>query len=328
MEGEGAVMNGYAPTETAAPTPSQARRGAPTGVAPLPIPILATIKAGLPLIKPRVVVLLAVAGLVAFRLGGASHGVTPTFGRVALFVLFASMTAGGAACLNHLFEQDLDARMERTRNRPLPSGRIQASGARLLALALFALSLGPSYAVFGVGPTALLAAGAAIYAGIYTVVLKRRTSANIVIGGSAGSAMVLAGWLAGGGTLDLPAWIFALIIFLWTPPHFWSLAVALDTDYRRAGIPMLPQVAGVPTAAVAMIRYALATWAASMALGFFTPLGPIYLAAAALLGASLTAGCIHFRYRPDPPNAWRLFKGSGAYLLLLLIAMVVDQLAR
>jgi heme o synthase len=278
--------------------------------------------------KPKVTLLLLAFGLVAMVVAaadGAGAGVaTATPLRLALFACLGFMAAGGAAALNHYFDRDIDAVMVRTRRRPLPSGRLAPRDVLGFAVTLLGTSL--PLAAFTLGPwTAFwMAAGAATYAGLYTLVLKRRTRQNIVIGGLAGSCGVLAGWAVVDPTLAPGAWLLALVVFLWTPPHFWGLAIARDDDYRAVRVPMLPQTHGVPATATAMLVYALAMVAASLLLVPVTVLGVGYLIAAALLGAGFVAVCLRTWRSPTARHAGWAFKLSGAYLGLLLVAMVVD----
>ncbi len=283
--------------------------------------IVTRIRNHLPLLKPKIVLLLAFYGVLSALVAGS--GRVPA-GRLLLFALLAMMAAGGAACLNHLFERDVDAKMQRTRSRPLPSGRATPAGAVGLAAVLLGLSIPVAWLTLGPAVGVQLALGAAIYGGLYTLVLKRRTHWNIVIGGLAGSNMALAGWALVDPGLAPGAWLLALVVFLWTPPHFWGLAIARDADYRAAGIPMLPQSAGLAGTARAMTGYAAATWAASLAVVPYTSLGPTYTVAAAVLGFAFTAGCIALWRRPDTRLAFTVFKGSGMYLALLLGVMALD----
>lgn len=275
------------------------------------------------LLKPRIIVLLALYGaLSALLAGGGQVGAD----RLVLFVLFASMAAGGAACLNHLFERETDLLMERTRDRPVASGRVSPGAAVLLAAALIGGAVPAAWLTLGWQVALHLALGAGVYGGLYTLVLKRRTPQNIVIGGLAGSHMALAGWAVAAQAPGPGAWLLGALVFLWTPPHFWGLAIARDADYRAAGIPMLPQVVGIRGTALAMTLYAAAVWGISLALPLATPLGWTYGISSGLLGLAFTAGCIRLWQQPSPQLAWQVFKGSGAYLGLLLLAMLADLL--
>lgn len=284
----------------------------------------------LALTKPKVTLLLlafgAVAAVVA-EAGLVAGGGEPGGGaaaRLIAFCLLGFMAAGGAATLNHLFDRDLDALMERTRERPVASGRVTPRAALVQAALLLGVSLPAALLLLGPEAAAWMAVGVAVYGGLYTLVLKRRSRQNIVIGGLAGSCGVLAGWAVVQPGLAAAAWLLALLVFLWTPPHFWGLAIARDRDYRAARIPMLPQVRGIPAAASAMLAYAVAMWLVSLLLVPFSALGGRYLAAAILLGAAFCAQCWRTWREPTPRHAAAAFKLSGAYLALLLAAMWLD----
>lgn len=277
--------------------------------------------AALSLLKPKITLLLTAYGLVAALV--AAHLALP-LERLLLFALLGFMASGGAACLNHLFERDIDRLMLRTRHRPLVQGSITPQSAALLAAVLLGTSIGLAWLTLGPAVALLFALGAAIYSGLYTLVLKRRTSQNIVIGGLAGSCGALAGWAVADPGLGTGAWLLAAIVFLWTPPHFWGLAVARDEDYRAAKVPMLPQVAGVKHSAEAMSAYAALMWIFSLALVPFTGLDIFYGLAALVLGALFTLLCLTFAQQAGKKLGMIVFKASGAYLGLLLLAMIVD----
>lgn len=275
----------------------------------------------LPLLKPRIIILLALYGVAAALVAGAGR---VDAGRLLVFGVLALMAAGGAACLNHLFERETDALMQRTRSRPLPTGRVTPRSAARLAVILLGVSIPAAWLTLGGAVALQFVLGAAVYSGLYTLVLKPRTPWNIVIGGAAGAHGALAGWAVVDPSLGVGGWLLALVVFLWTPPHFWGLAMVRDADYRAAGIPMLPQVVGMGRAARAMTGYAAATMLASLLLVPVTPLGTAYAVVAALLGAAFTAACALLWRRPAMGLAWNVFKVSGMYLALLLLAMAVD----
>lgn len=291
------------------------------GLAVAPSLIRARLAAYLPLLKLRITALLVLYGVAAALVAGG--GQVPT-DRLFFFLLFGSAASSAAAALNHLIERDSDRKMERTRNRPLPSGQVTPRAVALLATALLLVAIPGAWLTLGGAVALQLALGAAVYAGLYTAILKRRTPWNIVVGGIAGSNMALAGWFVGSDHLSLGAWLLAALVFLWTPPHFWGLAVARDSDYRAAGLPMLPQVAGVPRTAREIALYAIATCAVSLALGWYGYLGPVYTAAAIILGLLFVGYALRFWRRPTPRHGGSLFKFSGIYLGLLLLAMLAD----
>jgi len=283
--------------------------------------VLTTIRAYSTLLKPKITILLTAYGVFAALLAA---GGTVSFARLGLFALLGFMASGGAATLNHLFERDIDARMARTRQRPLPSGRVTPRAAAILATALLGISIPAAWLLLGPPVAAWFALGALVYGGLYTRYLKPRTPMNIVIGGLAGSCGALAGWSLADPGLALGGWLLALIVFLWTPSHFWGLAIARDADYRAVGLPMLPQVRGITRTATAMLGYTVATWIASLMLVPATDLGLVYGAGATLLGVVFTGLCVAFRLRPTAARGQQVFKFSGLYLLLLLLFMGID----
>jgi len=226
------------------------------------------------------------------------------------------------------FDRDIDTRMSRTRLRPIPSGRIPPAFGLAFGLALAGLAFGVFW--FMVNPlSAWLALGGLLfYVVVYTVWLKRSSPQNIVIGGAAGAFPPLVGWAAMTGQIDLAAIYLFLIIFYWTPPHFWALALVKQADYARAGIPMLPVVRGEARTKYEMLVYTLILLPLTILPVFFGALGPFYAVAAALLGARLLWYCIQLRRERaggPTPVAWRMYRYSLVYLAFLFVAMGVDR---
>jgi len=290
----------------------------------LPITRAASLGAWLELTKPRIVSLVLFTGLPALLL--AAHGWPAA--RVAWGALAGiALSAASAASFNHYFDRDIDALMRRTRMRPIPSGALPPIAAVLLGVALGSVALGLLLAT-----TNLLAAGLALasilyYALFYTVWLKRRTPMNIVIGGGAGASAPLIAWAAVTGTVAVPAILLASIIFLWTPPHFWSLSLYRRDDYERAGIPMLPVTHGEAETRRQILLYAIVLVASTLSVAPLAGLGPLYVASAGVLGVVFVAGAERLRRRPSVPNAQSLFRYSIAYLFLLFLMMSLDALA-
>ena len=281
----------------------------------------ATLRAYVGLMKPHVTVLLLGTTLAAMAVAGL-----PRLGVVLATLLGGALAAGSANALNCYWDRDIDVVMSRTRTRALPShqlGETQALG--------FGLTLGvASFVVLSVVVNllaALLALGAILfYVGIYTMWLKRRTTQNIVIGGAAGAVPVLVGWAAATGSLSLAAiWMF-LIIFLWTPPHFWALSLVLRKDYERAGVPMLPVVRGEGEARKQIVLYMVALLLGSLTLFFIGTLGWIYLVAALISGGVLLYYAIRLTQTRTLADARAFFWFSNYYLALLFAAMVIDHL--
>ena len=243
-----------------------------------------------------------------------------------IFVLgFATLVASSAAgAFNQYYERDLDAHMKRTRSRPFVTGRFHADriwlGGIILALllALAAAALATNWLA-----TFFVFMGAFTYGVVYTVWLKRRTWLNIVVGGLAGSFAVLAGSAAAGATLSPVAFIIAGVLFLWTPPHFWSLAFACKEDYRRAGVPMLPVVVDDKVATLTILVHTIALVALSM-MPLWYGMGWIYAVGAIAGGGYFLFACARLYAAPGVGNAWRSFAASIVQLGLLLVAAMLD----
>ena len=239
----------------------------------------------------------------------------------------ATLVASSAAgAFNQYYERDLDAHMKRTRSRPFVTGRFQADWSWLggivlsLLLALAAAAVATNWL-----STFFVFMGAFTYGVVYTVWLKRRTWLNIVIGGLAGSFAVLAGSAAAGATFSPVAFIIAGVLFLWTPPHFWSLAFACKEDYRRAGVPMLPVVVEDKTATLTILAHTVALVALSIA-PLWYGMSWIYAVGAIAGGAYFLFACLRLYVAPGVANAWRAFAASIVQLGLLLVAAMLDGL--
>ncbi|MFN8589722.1 MAG: heme o synthase [Candidatus Eisenbacteria bacterium] len=280
-----------------------------------------TVRAWIELTKPRIVMLVLITGLPAVLL--AAKGAPPprVFWGAGLGIILA---AAAAAAFNHYFDRDIDALMVRTRNRPLPSGVLPPAAAPALGLLLAWLS----YVILTVACNPLAAMVAMLnifyYSIVYTVWLKRRTPQNIVIGGGAGASAPIIAWVAVTGRVELPALLIAAIVFLWTPPHFWALSLYRRDDYARAGIPMLPVTHGEPETRRQILLYSIGLVALTLVAGPLSGFGPLYLGAAAVLGALFLAGAVRLWRRPETVHAVQLFRFSIAYLFVLFLAMTVD----
>lgn len=276
----------------------------------------------LELLKIRVAVLLT---FVAVATAFVAAGGVPALDILAWLTLAGLLGAGGSATLNHYFDRDIDALMPRTRNRPIPSGRVAPGAALALGLSLTFLSL-PVALVVNPLLALFVALGALFYIPIYTLILKRTTWLNIVIGGAAGGFASLSGWAAVQGQLTPTAWLIAAILFFWTPPHFWAFALVHTEAYRKANVPMLPVVFGRAPTVRWICWHVLLLAALSAGLGWAGALGPIYgLAALAGNARLLKAGWRLWR-APSNEQAWRMYKTSCLYLGYLCLGMVVDTL--
>jgi protoheme IX farnesyltransferase len=274
------------------------------------------------LTKPRVISLLLVTTVATMFVATDS----PRFSTILLTAIGGYLAAGGAGAINHYIERDIDARMTRTSRRPLPSGRIEPRSALWFGIALSLLS----FALFSlaVNMTAALLAMAGLlgYVFVYTLWLKPSTTQNIVIGGAAGAVPPLVGWAAAAGHLDASAFYLFAIVFYWTPPHFWALALLIKDDYERTGIPMLPVVDGEAETRRQILLYGwllLAVTALPLLGGLF---GAVYGAAALVLDSVFLALCLRLHRRPSRRSALVLFHYSLAYLALLFTAMALDHL--
>ena len=280
----------------------------------------------LALTKPRVmrsVVFTALCGMLA-----APVALPHALGFAAILAI--ALAAGSAGALNQWYEADIDALMKRTANRPLPAGNIDAQTALHFGVGLGVFSVVLMYLAANAFAAALLVVSILFYVLVYTVGLKRRTPQNIVIGGAAGAFPPLIGWVAATGQVSLlPVLMFA-IIFLWTPPHSWALALLIRDDYAKGGVPMLPVVAGAKTTRVQMLCYAVLMAGAAVAPWALGLAGPLYGAIAVVSSAvfvALTAWCL-IAAAPTPATMEperMLFVYSIGYVLLLFAALAIDR---
>ena len=280
----------------------------------------------LTLTKPRIMSLLVLTSVCAMV---AAAGGPPAAVPLAALVVGGALACGGASALNHVLDRDIDRLMgPRTASRPVAAGRIAPARAVAFGLTLSALSFLVLAAFANLLAATLAAGGGAFYVLVYTLWLKRSTSQNIVIGGAAGAIPPLAGWAAAHGTLGLGAGVLFVIVLLWTPPHFWALALLLAPHYRAAGVPMLPVVRGASATTRQVLLYTLVLVAASLLPGILGTFGVGYLAAAAVLGGVLCTLAWRLWQQPTPARAGMLFHYSLLYLALLFVAVAVDALVR
>jgi heme o synthase len=270
------------------------------------------------LTKPRIIELLLITTVPAMVLAA---GGWPGGGLILATVTGGAMVSGSAHATNMVIDRDIDGAMRRTANRPIPAGRITPAVGLAFAGAL--LVVGSSIVLLGAGwlPATLTVGAWLWYVGIYTLWLKRRSVQNIVIGGAAGAAPPVIGWTAVTGRIDPAAIVLFTVVVMWTPIHFWALAIGTGQDYARASVPMLPVVRGPKVAARHGAAYAVATVLASLALPLTGVGGLVYLFPAALLGLLLLAASAVMVRRPEPRSAWRTFHLSNAYLALLFVVV-------
>jgi protoheme IX farnesyltransferase len=284
-------------------------------------PLAATVGAYVRLTKPRVIELLLVTAVPPMLL---AHGGMPALGLVAAVVIGGALAAGGANTINCWIERDRDQLMRRTHSRPLPTGEIRPANALVFGVVLNIVAFALLASVANLLAAVLTLSATLFYVFVYTIWLKPRTVQNIVIGGAAGAVPALVGWAAVRDSLSAPAWILFLVVFLWTPAHFWALALKYRDDYAAAGIPMLPVVAGVDMTVRQIAGYAMVTVAATLALTLTGEVGLLYALAAAAIGVVFVLQALALRRDPSPKRAIRFFAFSNVYLMAVFVAVAVD----
>ena len=278
----------------------------------------------LSLTKPRIIVLLLITTIPAMIL---AKGGWPSAWLVLATVAGGAIVAGGANALNCYFDRDIDSMMMRTRGRPVPAGQMEPERAAVFGIVLGAVGF-VMLEVFVNLLAAFLTLGAfAFYVVVYTLLLKRITPANIVIGGAAGAVPPLVGWAAVTGGVGLPALVLFAIVAVWTPPHFWALALNHNSDYQRAGVPMLPVVSGQEETKRQILLYSLALVAVSLLLPVSGAAGFIYLSAALVLGGLFLFYAFRLWRGTSARASTALFRYSIVYLALLFTAVAADGLA-
>jgi protoheme IX farnesyltransferase len=276
------------------------------------------------LTKPRIMSLLLITGACGMFVG--AEGVPP-LGDLGVMLIGLALACGGASALNHVLDADIDQLMgKRTRARPVAAGRVPPSRALEFGLALSALSFVLLASYLNVLTATLALVGNLFYVLVYTRWLKRSTPQNIVIGGAAGAVPPLVGYAAATGNLALPALLLFAIVFFWTPPHFWALALLIRRDYEAAKIPMLPVVRGERETTRQIVLYSIVLVAITLLPVVWRTMGVVYLVSAVALGAWFLLLAWRLRVEPTPARASGLFHYSLAYLALLFIAMAVDPL--
>lgn len=281
------------------------------------------VKAYFMLTKPRIIELLLITTVPAMIV--AERG-WPSPWLVLATLVGGSMAAGSANCINCYLDRDIDEKMQRTSIRPLPSRDVTPRNALIFGVVLGVVSF--VFMGFAVNMSAAwLSLGAILfYVFIYTIGLKRHTPSNIVIGGAAGAAPALIGWAAVTGDVGRPAWVLFAIIFYWTPPHFWALAIRYSDDYKAAGVPMLPVVRGVPETTRQIVLYSVVLLAVSLLMYPVAEVGLLYLASATIMGLAFVFYAFRLRKNPDGKGAMGLFHFSIMYLVLVFVALAADVL--
>ena len=280
--------------------------------------------------KPRIVVVLVITA-VASLLAGSRFDATPNSAwdvnawQIGFLTIAGALASMGASALNHFYDRDIDKMMERTANRPIPSGRLSAKKVFAYGFALCVLSIAIAYFTLNPVATAMIAIGIFFYVIVYTVWLKRSNPSNIVIGGFAGSAASMAGWATATGTIDLLGFLVGWLVFMWTPPHFWCLAIKAREEYASVHVPMLPVLIGnQKTASYIMINTAILL-PYSIALSFFG-LGLVYTTVAAISGSLMLLYHYKLTKNPTAEFAWKAYKVTAPYLVVIFIALALDAL--
>jgi len=270
------------------------------------------------LTKPKVQSLLLFTTVATMEVAG-----NPSAGRIALTCVGGYLSAGGAGAVNHYYDRDIDAKMARTADRPVPSGRVSPRAALIYGIVLAALSFVLMSATINVLSASLAFAGFVGYVGVYTIWLKRRSTQNIVIGGAAGAMPPLVAWAATRGSVSWTAVYLFAIVFYWTPPHFWSLSLLMKDEYAEVGIPMLPVVRGERETRKQILLYSLLLYAVTQLPFCAGGFGVIYLVGSMVLGLAFVAGAFLLYRRADRRTALRLYLFSMLYLALLFATMVL-----
>jgi len=277
------------------------------------------------LTKPRIIELLLVTTVPTMVV--AARGL-PNGWLVVATLVGGSLAAGGANAINMVVDRDIDRVMARTRGRPLVTGEITPVAALVFAIVLEVVAFAELATAVNLLSAVLALSAMLFYVFVYTMWLKRTSSQNIVIGGAAGAVPTLVGWAAVTGHLALAPLVLFAVIFLWTPPHFWALALRYRDDYAAAEVPMLPVVASFDRTARQIVIYTVVLWAATLVFGAVAGMGALYWVAAVVLGAIFVAYALRLQREGSPARSMRLFGWSITYVTLLFGAMAADTLLR
>lgn len=277
------------------------------------------------LTKPRIIELLLITTVPTMVV---AHGGWPAFSLILITLIGGSLAAGGANAINMYIDRDIDALMERTKTRPLVTGLIAPRNALVFAISLEILAFAVLWAGANFLSACLALSATFFYVFVYSLWLKRTSKQNIVIGGAAGAVPVLVGWAAVTNSLTWTPWLLFLLIFLWTPPHFWALAIKHSDDYAAAGVPMLPVVESHEKVIRSMVLYTIALTISSLVIVPVGNMGWVYGISAAVLGLAFLAGTIALGRSDSPSASMRLFSFSISYITVLFIALTVDVFVR
>jgi len=275
--------------------------------------------------KPRIVVLLVITAVTSMYAASKLVPGAPELDYWAYLhvVVAGALASAGSSALNHYYDKDIDPKMKRTSRRPIPSGRMSASGVLAYGLAVSATSVIYGYFLINAASAFFIALGIFSYVIIYTAWLKRLNTSNIVIGGIAGSAAAWAGWAAATGTLDLLGFLVGFLVFVWTPSHFWCLAMKIKDEYAEANVPMLPVVIGMQKTSKYILANTIILFPFSLMLYAFG-MGLVYTVIAAISGGLMLA--YHYRLTKTPTSdfAWKAYKVTAPYLTIIFLAVALD----
>lgn len=289
-----------------------------------------TIKDYIEVSKPRIVIVLVITAVTSM-LAATRFDVTPSSAwdisilKLFFLIVCGSLSSMGASAINQFYDKNIDNLMVRTSKRPIPSGRLKANNVLIYGLALSVGAVILAWLTLNPMATFMIALGIFFYVVIYTLLLKRRNVWNIVIGGFAGSAAAMAGWATTTNSIDLLGFLVGWIVFMWTPPHFWCLAIKTREEYSKANIPMLPVVYGDKVTAKYIFINSLILIPYSISLYFFG-LGILYLVVAIVSGTLMTIYHYKLLQNPNPDFAWKAYKVTAPYLVIIFIAIALDSL--
>ena len=273
--------------------------------------------------KPRIIILLVITAVTSMY--AASILVGPELDNFGLIhiIIAGTLASAGSSALNHYYDRDIDLKMKRTSVRPIPSGRLKANHALVYGLAVSCAAV--IYAYFMLNPfaTFFIALGIFFYVIVYTLWLKRLSPSNIVIGGFAGSAASMAGWSAATGSMDILGFLIGLLVFAWTPSHFWCLAMKIKDDYEQAGVPMLPVVIGMQKTSKYILANTIILLPFSLMLYAFG-MGIVYIVIAAISGGMMLV--YHYKLTKNPTSdfAWKAYKVTAPYLTIIFVGIALD----
>ncbi len=277
--------------------------------------------------KPRIVVLLVITAVTSMYAASKLVGVTSEFNNWSYLhiIVAGALASAGSSALNHYYDKDIDPKMTRTSTRPIPSGRMAASNVLIYGLVVSCISVIYGFFMLNAVSAFFIAVGIFSYVIIYTVWLKRRNVSNIVIGGIAGSAAAWAGWAAATGSMDLLGFLVGFLVFVWTPSHFWCLAMKLKDEYAQAGVPMLPVVIGMHKTSKFILGNTLILIPYSLILSFIPDgMGIVYTVIAIVSGALMLV--YHYKLTKNPTSefAWKAYKVTAPYLTIIFVAVALD----